>query len=233
MRIEPEIGGCSIVLVGTFTPALFSPQWMARHHLISDQAADSAEIGMIHPEICTFRLDKTVVTVEATRFSLETNEAPWVMISDLAVNIFSDVLPHTPINRLGINRTVHFQVESEHFRNEIGRRLAPTQPWGEWGAEMEGAEPSERAGSFSLTMVQPRKEEGLSGHTQATVEPSLVLKGRAGIFVQINDDFILLNGDPLDGANKAVNLISERFQPSIDRSEWIIDQVMALRESVS
>lgn len=45
MRIEPEIGGASIVLLGSFNPKIFQPYWMAKHGLISDSAAEALRIG--------------------------------------------------------------------------------------------------------------------------------------------------------------------------------------------
>ena len=51
MLLEPEMGGVSIVLVGQFNPPIVTPQWLARHSLVSGEEADNAEIGVIHKEI--------------------------------------------------------------------------------------------------------------------------------------------------------------------------------------
>ena len=31
MRIEPELTGCSIVLLGSFNPKIFTPEWLERY----------------------------------------------------------------------------------------------------------------------------------------------------------------------------------------------------------
>ena len=34
MRIEPEISGVAVVLLGDFNPAIFTPAWFAMHELL-------------------------------------------------------------------------------------------------------------------------------------------------------------------------------------------------------
>jgi hypothetical protein len=134
LRIEPEISGVSIVLRGNFNPSIFQPFWMARQGLITDDAAEDARISVIHPEISNFAIEpEFVLHVQADRFSLSRATAPLVMVADLCSRIFGDILPHTPISQLGINRSVHFSVGSAAERNRIGMMIAPREPWGVWG----------------------------------------------------------------------------------------------------
>src|SRR5207244_3009334 len=133
MRIEPEIGGASIVLLGSFNPKIFQPYWMAKHCLISDADADVADVSVIHQEITAFMIeDLFTLQVNPTRFSIERNVAPLVLITDVVTRLFGDLLPHVPMNQMGINRTVHF-VAGQEQRNKTGLMLAPREPWGEWG----------------------------------------------------------------------------------------------------
>ena len=67
----------------------------------------------------------------------------------------------------------------------------------------------------------------ISGTIQATVQPSLFINGNSGIFVNINDDYVL-HGEATRNASSAVDLVMQNFDRSIAQSEWIIDQVMAL-----
>src|SRR5262249_25023629 len=82
MRIEPEIGAASIVLLGSFNPKIFQPYWMAKHGLISDSEAEAADVAVIHPEITAFMIEYLfTVQVNPTRFSIERNVAPLVLSS--------------------------------------------------------------------------------------------------------------------------------------------------------
>ena len=63
---------------------------------------------------------------------------------DFLERTFGEFLPHTPIFRMGINRQVHFTVGSEDARNEIGLKLAPHEPWGEWADALDRQPPRPR-----------------------------------------------------------------------------------------
>ena len=154
MLIEAETGGCSIVLLGGFNPAIFSPDWFVRHEIVTETELSDSTINIIHPEITNFRLGKKLIQADLTRFQLTTTEAPWVSVMDFVTKTFGQYPVHTPVNRVGINRKVHFGVGSEERRNEIGRLLAPTEPWGEWGKRIDAAPQTRRGGFAQLTMQE-------------------------------------------------------------------------------
>jgi hypothetical protein len=225
MRLEVEKGGCSIVLLGNFNPKIFSPYWFVHHAIATESEGDNAQVNIIHPEISNFSLGSKLIQVDLNRFSVESTEAPWIALVDFVATTFGKFLTHSPINRLGINRYVHFGVRSEENRNRIGRILAPTSGWGAWGKEIENLPRTHRGGFSNLTM-QETKAEG-RGTVQATVQPSVLIKENSGIFMYINDDYIL-RGEETNGAEFAIGLILNNFDESIRRSEWIIDQVMEI-----
>jgi hypothetical protein len=234
MRIEPELGGCSIVLVGHFNPLIFSPAWFARNGIVSDAEADSAVVGIIHPDIANFNLGKIQIQVERTRFNAETAEAPWVALCDFVIKTFAEFLVHTPINQMGINRTVHFSVGSETTRNKIGHTLAPLGPWGRWGQEMMASDTTARAGFSNITMLQPKiVNKEITGHHQAQVQPSTHLRGNAGIFMNVNDHYSFKDLQSTVGCEEVMASLSENFDGSIKNSEEIIDQIMSLKDSQS
>jgi hypothetical protein len=136
------------------------------------------------------------------------------------------------VNQIGINRLVHFDVKKEEIRNEIGRALAPTGPWGAWGKKIEESAPALRCGVVKLVMQESWKEERFFGHYQASVEPSTQISGNSGIFVQVNHHCQkAANDDP--GGSDIVNFLESNFEASLRRSEWIIDQLMQLSEELS
>ena len=46
MRIEPEISSVSVILLGDFNPAIFTPAWFALHDLLPKGAAESADLNV-------------------------------------------------------------------------------------------------------------------------------------------------------------------------------------------
>lgn len=236
MRIEPEISDLTIVLRGAFNPSIFQPFWLVSNNIITKEQGDDAKINIIHPEATEFAVENLFsLHVDLTTFTINRTEAPLIDASDLTVKIFSELLPHTPIGQVGINRSVHFSVGSFEERNRIGRLLAPTEPWGDWGKELTGdasrIKPDQTGGLKSLTMVQPRPGDRQFGHIQATVEPSILIGGgRSGIFMLINDHYQIENPGKPESAEEIIGLLSSHFDASVRRSKSMIDQIMALRK---
>lgn len=231
MRIEPELGGCTIVLLGAFAPLTFSPPWLAMNGIITTEQADEAQVTVLHPELCVFRVGKYSITVENNRFAVDTNEAPWIDLCDLVSKIFLELLPYTPVNQLGINRLLHFSVGSEANRNRIGNLLAPLQPWGDWGKEIASLPPTARGGVTNLTMLQKVETEDYRGHFQITIQPSGRLKGNVGIYAQTNDHYDVGPLTETGGCTKIMSLLVRNFETSLRRSEQVVDQVMSLADT--
>ena len=227
MRIAPEIDGATIVLLGSFNPAIFTPSWFALHGLLPKGVADSAELAVAHPQVTSFSADWLRLEVTPERFQVETVQAPKIRVHDIAVRVFAEHLPHTPLMAFGINRNVHFLVRDLAARDGLGRILAPVDPWGSWGREL-GLD-SEDGGMKSLTMSQSKPtERPLGGQINVTVQPSSrVGGGVSGIYVGINDHYVLGESEPR-AAGHSMKILEANFKPSQDRSEAIIDHIMSL-----
>jgi hypothetical protein len=233
MLIEPENNSVSIVLIGNLNPAIFHPSWFVANNLLSQNDIESAEVEITHRGFSVFKVgDWLRVQVEPNRFLAETTEPPFIRLYDLVVRTFREALIHTPIFQMGINRRVHFSVGDEETRNKIGKKLAPQEAWGEWASCINGKKDNERGGMVSLSMRETGLDDRETGHIQAKVEPSRLIKNGAGIFVEINDHYEIPKDDSLAGAIPIIDILEKQFDPSIRRSEWIIDQIMALKEKV-
>lgn len=227
VRIEPEISGVAVVLLGDFNPAIFTPAWFALHGLLPRGAADSADLQVAHRQVTTFSTDWLRLQVTSDRFVADTAQAPHVRVRDLVLRVFKEHLTHTPTRSMGINRTVHFRVGGMAERDRIGRALAPVEPWGRWGLEL-GSD-GEHGGMTSLTMSQispAGRPQG--GRINVKVEPSArVGDGRSGIFVEVNDHYAVDSTDT-GGSSRLMGFLAKDFDTSIRRSDEIIDHVMSL-----
>ena len=228
MRIEPEIAGVSVVMIGNFNPSIFTPAWFGWHGLISEKMVDTANTKIVHPQISDFNVDWLHIQVVPERFLINTTQAPYVRVQDLAVRIFREHLPHTPLDTMGINREVHFLVESFDERDQLGRLLAPTDPWGEWGKKLEPD--GSHGGVTSITMRQVDPEgRPPGGQINVTVEPSnRIGRGRLGVYVRVNDHYTIENVESELGTSKIVELLEENFDESLRRADQIIDHIMSL-----
>ena len=227
MRIEPEISGVAVVLLGDFNPAIFTPGWFAMHGLLPKAAAESADLQVAHRQVTAFSTDWLRLQVTSDRFAADTAQAPHIRVRDLVMRVFKEHLTHTPTRVMGINRRVHFRVGSLAERDRIGRALAPVEPWGRWGVEL-GLD-GEQGGMTSLTMSQIRPEgRPKGGRINVKVEPSTRIgDGRSGVFVEVNDHYAV-DGADTGGSSQLMGFLDRDFDTSIRRSDGIIYHVMSL-----
>ena len=224
LRIDPEIVGVDIVLVGEFNPTIFSPRWFSSNGLLREGAADGAEVHVIHPEVADFTAEWLRVQVTRTKFTASTVQAPFPRLQDLVCGVFRDCMYHTPLRGVGINYSVHFLVDSATTRNRIGYALAPLAPWGPWGERLDFG--GGHGGMTALRMSQ-RKPKGRDegGQINVTVEPSNRVGSSSGrgVFVTVNDHFA---GD--GDAERLMATLAREFESSVCQSEQIVDHVMSL-----
>jgi len=171
----PEAEGLEVVLVGSFNPAIFHPEWFLNHGLIGEQDANEAEVVDVSGQITLVRFCGMELQCLGDRFSLGTNNMSLAeRLQDLIIRTFT-LLSHTPITACGINHRVHYSVISSDYWHQIGHTLAPKQLL--WNDLLE--EP----GMQSLTIKAPRRG-GFPGEINLTVEPSA--RFPPGIFVTAN-----------------------------------------------
>lgn len=121
----------SIILVGSFNPAIVTPSWLALKGLIRESEAepDNAEIKVIHPELSSFSLHFVEFQVAKDKFVLTcNNEADFPLVKDLASSIFT-VLGETPVTGIGINHIFHFDLKNREDYLKFGNWLSPLNYW--------------------------------------------------------------------------------------------------------
>src|SRR5260370_4719802 len=159
----PEISGATVVLVGSFNPKIFQPEWFARQQLLPQAEADASDIKLIVQQVCHFETERFIMQVTEERFLAATkpnaNPAP---LRDLVQGAFY-ILEHTPVTAMGLNYQMHFAMESEKVWHQIGDKLAPKEGWKEG---LEG-----RPGLLSMTILT-NKEEPKSTQFRINIEPS-------------------------------------------------------------
>ena len=227
LSIEPEISGCSVVMLGDFNPAIVHPSWLHAAGVEGNISEAITDVQIVIREISSFRIDTRTYTVMPDRFTLETSTAPWVAVADIIRQIFEELLVHTPIRAFGINRTVHFNVSSIKARTKIGRNLAPIKPWGKFSSEMEPDDPSQ-IGLQSLTMKRQKRLDAVFLDTDVKIEPSVKLTGNTGIFMEVNHHHRLLDYDQGEGARPAVEILVNSFESRVSEADSIINQIMEL-----
>jgi hypothetical protein len=193
VHYQIEYHSAAIVLLGSFSPAIFSPGWLANIDVISDDARQDALVEVIHPELAKFSVDRFVLEVLSNRFAISTTLEPFERILDDVIKIFADNLSYTPVLQLGVNYDVVFKLKSFEQRNALGRRLAPTEPWGKFGERLKKEEPDQPGGLASLTMKEIPRTDRYLGYRQVAIEPwhspHPSPKAQTGVQMRVNDHY--------------------------------------------
>ena len=102
---------------------------MGATDLVRKEEADGAKIEVINPQVTSFSADWLRIQVLAERFQAVTADpAHYQTLRDLVVSIFR-LLEHTPFWTMGMNRDMHFKIETEERWHQLGDILAPKQKW--------------------------------------------------------------------------------------------------------
>lgn len=229
MRYIPASSSCAIVMIGDFTPSLYTPAWLALNDLIEVGESESANIENISKQAAVFSLSWANFAIYDDRFQILSNIAPWVRLQDLTVKLFGEITPHQPVKAIGINRLVHYKLGNFAERDKLGEILAPREPWGDWGNQLKNTADEINSGLVSIAMKQGTNlSDRKHGHIEVRVEPSAMYQND-GVFVTVNDHYQLSDNDPSkENGSNAAELIAKQFELSITRSESLIDNIMSL-----
>jgi hypothetical protein len=165
----------SIVLLGKFNPVIFHPVWFARHSLIRDEEADQAKEILVSEAATKFKCEWLEIVVTTDRFQVLTDDrAHAAPLRDLVISV-SALLEHTHVWALGMNRHLHYRLDSEEQWHRFGHFLAPKAHWAKFLTN---------PGMRSLT-VNGTASDALGAVIQFQVEPSTRI--HPGVYIRLNE----------------------------------------------
>jgi hypothetical protein len=206
-----EINAHSIVLIGSFNPGIFHPQWFARQNLLPDGEAESSNLQVVHPQASQFETERFAIQVTLDRFQAMTKpNTPGDVLRDLVLGTFS-ILEHTPVNALGMNRQMHFSMGSEEAWHRLGDKLAPKDIW-------KQVLPN-RPGMRTLDILSGSTDPQLPSIT-VRVQPSLMIVH--GAYFEINNHHPAQRDGKTNDSAKGDSVIASRAQDllKILKEQW-------------
>lgn len=229
MTPTPEIFSSSIVAVGDFNPAIFSPDWLEQNKLIGEADAEFARERVpdrslfVSHQVTKFESEWFVLQVLEKRFLLISKGVLSLSFKDLAAGIFQ-LLPHIPINAVGLNFVGHFKLENQDDYHKIGDILAPKDIW-------KTLYPSDFPGLEQITVrfqkgprdnPVPTKDE-----KRITVQPSLKLK--YGIILSLNDhrDVSIRDDDGLTAAERVRSIVDTQWEHVWHDAERVFNNLLS------
>jgi hypothetical protein len=215
----PEAEGASIIMMGSFNPAIFQPRWLELQRLIRNEEAENAKITTIQAQVADFSTEWFQLQVLQQRFlMITTDPRQYGPLRDLAMGIFT-ILSHTPVSKMGINRHFHFVTPSVDAWHAIGNKLAPKEPWHEI---MKGP-------GLRSMLMQGRRDGTSKGTLHIKVEPSL--KVTQGIFVEVNEEFAAPSDDAAEGALWIPSCLAAQWDSLMQFAENAAQKILPLGDA--
>ena len=98
-----EAESASIVLVGSFNPAILHPQWFAKHGLIPEGEAEAAQVAVVSPSLTVVQFTWFTLQVTDKWFTATTTDPSQYRALEECVSGTFALLEFTPIVAMGLN----------------------------------------------------------------------------------------------------------------------------------
>lgn len=225
----PDSFSSAIVAVGSFNPAILTPDWLEKNQLIGSADAASARSCanlIISQQVTVYETDWFALQILDNQFSLTSKGALSLTLRDLASGIFS-LVPHTPITAVGLNFLGDYKVPSLDQYHKVGDVLAPKDIWSKLYPPEEFA-----VGMMSVVVrVQSGKREDNFPETQSphhrniTVQPSNRISN--AIFLQMNDHRqISAMKSEMTSAELVAKIIAEEWEASWNHAQHVFGSIL-------
>jgi hypothetical protein len=160
---HPDAEEVGVVLIGSFNPGIFHPEWFRRQEILLPAEAEKAKIGVISVDVTEIEFLDMRLDVFPERFILRTQDASRAeKLQDVVLGVMRRLF-HTPITACGINNEIQFDLGDEAYWHKIGHTLAPK--------ELVWNEVLSSPGMQSLTIKAPRGGD-FPGVINVTVQPA-------------------------------------------------------------
>lgn len=212
-NLTPIKREASIVVRGSFNPAIFRPTWFVQEGIIGPNDVDVTKDEFVNSEIARVPLSWGLIEALSNQFLVQSSDqGSFALMRDLVVHIFT-TLGHTPVKQIGLNGIIDYQLPDEKTWNAFGDVLAPKTNW-----QKTLPEPVRL---MKMTMQAPRKD-GLTGATHITLSGA----ANRGIRFDINNHIELEGG----GTGALLRILKDnwdRLQDELlDTSNTILNEAL-------
>tara|TARA_R110002110_G_scaffold414951_1_gene647104 strand:- start:384255 stop:384965 length:711 start_codon:yes stop_codon:yes gene_type:complete len=222
----------SIVLVGSFNPSIFHPEWFIKKGLVSsdwDYQKDPEGDLLITREVSQIPFpDEIVLTVQQNKFILGSHLASnFESLKDLVTSTF-EILKETPVSLLGMNLVKNIEIPNDEDWFKFGSIIAPKDPWMkllDYYDELSDIQKT-RFGLSTQTMILPRPDN-LDGDVKVKVEDLTNLSNKETyktLKIDINNHIILGK----DGITKVSDVLNDHWDNTYKFSDKLFNNLLDL-----
>jgi hypothetical protein len=198
-----------IVLLGSFNPLIFQPEWLRRLDILpamETEAAVAPNSGtVLSQELASVRFASLHLEVVPDRWVLSTERPDWTKDLGGVVASLMKVLPHTPVSAFGVNAFEHRPTDGSV--DELLKRWVPLRALGELAGV--DARPigtvTARWGKYNARLQFERSE-----------------RVPRGVFVHQNFQL-----DLRGGVQELTERLESDWQGLLERSQHVVSQLIA------
>lgn len=238
MAATLKVYSSSIVTLGNFNPAIFSPDWLHRNNLIGKDDTNTAKEQKsltITNQIAVIETDWFWLQVLQNQFSLESRKTVDPRLRDLVAGILT-LVPQTPITAVGLNFSGHYQLSNRDEYHKIGDVLAPKKIWEQVFPKKNQEADSGKTQSIGLAnlalKIQPCKRDEIpptKDEKNIFIQASNIISSN-GILLTLNNhrDVSKQTEDDLTSAERVARIISNDWESCNKESEEIFKHILSL-----
>lgn len=218
----------AIVAVGSFNPAIYSPDWLLRFGLIGEADALAAKESkgiVVSHQITRYETEWFSLQVLEDQLSVTGRGVITPALKDLAVGIFQ-LLPHVPVSAIGLNFMGHYKIHTYDDYHKFGDVFAPKGIW-------NGLFPDEKVcGLLSLTMLVENGKRGQppknGDQKRVSIQQSTIVD-QCGIHLALNDhrEAVTISATAGQSSEWAAKVIQDDWDESWTDSSRIFDGLLA------
>ena len=173
-----------------------------------------ALIQVISPEVASFTADWLTVQVTRDRFAASSSDpSQFEMLRDFVLGAFG-LLEHTPLSKMGINRDMHYRMESVEEWHAVGHLLAPKEVW---------RKSMQDPGLENLTIIG-RRPGSTAKIFRVTVQPSTRMpKGAVGVYIATNEHFENEEGD---ASQRLLTVLRDHWRDATEYAKTVAEGIL-------
>lgn len=209
----------SVVLVGSFNPSIFHPEWFINKNLVESwEYSDDEKIACLNDLAqIEFPGDKRIEVYLNKFTSRSTSASEFLALKDLVVNTFT-ILAETPIVQMGMNYTCVIKIKDKETWTKFGRELAPSNHWKDAANYLKDKK-DEDLGIWELTMHLPRPDD-LPGY----IHPNLKVISSKNFSLSFSiNNHIDINRDQ---DQCMATLLEKNWSTSLEMANELISNIM-------
>ena len=230
MKHTAEIFDASIVVLGNFNPAIFSPDWLERNELIGKEDGDDARSRsslIVSQQVTSYETDWFFLQVLENQFTLMSKGVVTPAFRDLAEGILT-LVPHTPVTAVGVNFMSHFHMPTQDAYYKVGDVLAPKQIWRKIFPEEQGT-PGVLDLMIGIQQVRRGDPNTNPDVVRIQLQPSAKIAfPKYGIFLSYNDHRAAFAKQPgrKTTAERAAEIIAKDWEGAWKEAVRVFDALL-------